>query len=345
MADRGRDLKVSILSDAEKFDLTKPSQELEQLSTDAKTAGDGLDQLATNAKDTARKVDTAFDQISTSSKAHFNRRVTEDVEGAKHKLGEFKDEAHQSAREAAASFSGAATDVQSLGQEILANAPAAFGAAGGAIGVALASGFGLLYQKWTETKQKIKQEAGEIAQALVDTNGIISESFIDNKLQQFLQDGTLQQLAKQADDAGVSVRDFQRAVAGDPKAIERVNRQLNESQHQFNLNAAGSINAADAISVHNKQLDAIRKKLGITTEAVDAGTASYQLYKQAVEQPVVPKFQGNQAAQDADNYRARLEAAARRPVVFTASLDTSKAYQDFRQMERDFTNGNKRPRP
>lgn len=334
MADRGRDLKISILSDVDRFDLAKPAADLEDLSNNTRDAGQDLDKFARDAKTTAGKVDDAFDKISKSSKSNFRRKMDDDVDHAKHKLGEFNDEARQSARESAASFTGAATDVQDLGQEILANAPAAFGPAGLAIGGALAAGFGLLFSKWTATKEAIKEQAGEIAQALIDSNGMIDKAFVESKLQQFVSDGTITQLAKQAQDAQVPVRDFVRAVAGDPAALERVNAQLAVSEREFNLNAAGSINAADAIDVHNGKLDAIRTKLGITTEATRTGTNAYQVYRDAVNDPVTPKFNGARAAQDADNYRTRLDAIPK-TVTTSVQLDFSQPFATLGRYKRE----------
>lgn len=345
MADRGRDLKISVLSDADKFDLAKPAQEMDDLGRAVKDAANDLENYGRDTERVARRVDDAFDAISRSSRTNLRGKLDDDVNHAKRKMGEFNEEARQSAREAAASFSGTATDVQDLGQEILANAPVAFGPAGLAIGGALAAGFGLLYSKWTETKEKIKAQAGEIAGALIDANGALDEAFIQSKLRQFVEDGTITQLAQQATDAQIPVRDFIRAVAGDPEALERVNAALGESRSKFAENAAGSINAADALSVFDQKQDVVRDKLGITTEATKTGTTAFQLYKLAAEKPVVPKFNGSQAAADADNLRTRLEAAARTPVTFVATMDTSPAYQKFRQMERDFTNSTVRARP
>lgn len=343
MADRGRDLKFSILTDLERFDTDQASRKLEGLADDAKASGDKLDTLADDARRTASKVDDAFDAIARSSRTNLRQKLDDDTDKARASLRDFNDEARDSAREAAASFSGTAGDVSDLGQEILANAPAVFGPAGLAIGAALAGGFGAVYAKWTETKEKIKEQAGEIAQALIDSNGLIDKAFVESKLQQFVQDGTLSQLAQQANDAGINVRDFVRAMAGDPAALERVNADLDESQRQFGLNAAGSINAADAIGEHNRKLDAIRSKLGITTEAVRAGTSAYQVYRDAVSQPVTPRFNGTRAFDQARAYNQELDRIAR-SLTTTVKVDLPyTALAHFKRELQQIQSGRYRP--
>ena len=102
MSDRGRDLKVAILSDADRFDLAKPADQLDTLATAATRADRALDQLdiqdaardldrfGDEAKETARRVDAAFDAIARSSRAS-TRQVADDSGSIRRKLRDIGD--------------------------------------------------------------------------------------------------------------------------------------------------------------------------------------------------------------------------------------------------------------
>ena len=119
VADKGRDFKISILSDADKFDLSGPANDLEDLGRAAKDTSDQVDkslgdmgqdglkrftnevkdsadkvdrelknigkdelnQFEDKAKSTAKKVDNAFDVIAKSSKSNM-RKVDDDLHKA-----------------------------------------------------------------------------------------------------------------------------------------------------------------------------------------------------------------------------------------------------------------------
>lgn len=74
MADRGRDLKLSLLSDLSRFDVDKAARQLDNLAGSAEELGDkvvdafdtrdatrGLDRLGDSVRDVGRRVDDAFD--------------------------------------------------------------------------------------------------------------------------------------------------------------------------------------------------------------------------------------------------------------------------------------------
>ncbi|MGW5239497.1 hypothetical protein ACWEOW_11240 [Monashia sp. NPDC004114] len=236
MADRGRDLKVSIISDAEKFDLTKPAQELDALGQSAKDTSRDIDSatdkishsvesVGTDAQETARKVDSAFDKIAASSKSNL-RKVNEDADHAKKGLDDLKDEAHQSGREAAASFSGGFSDVTDFVQETLANALGGFGAIGGAIGIAAAAGLGFLTSQAQEAADRIK----EVRQNLRDLGSSADTTKLD-RVKDFFgflnENADLPGLKDALDRAGVSMSDFI-AAGVEGVGLDEVKRKLHD---------------------------------------------------------------------------------------------------------------------
>ena len=316
MADRGRDLKFSILSDVEKFVTDEAARKLEDLGDNAKAAGRQLDDLDDQARTTARKMDDSFDRIAASSKASLRRKVSDDAEHAKDKLREAGQEGQDTAREMFASF----TDVSSVGdaaQEISANVGGLFGPIGLAIGGALSAGFAI----FNRNAEKIKQTAQDIADALIESKGRLDEAFIEDKIKSFVEDGSIQDLAKIAQDAQVPVREFLRAVAGDPAAIGAVNAALATNRGLLGDQVEGNLNAADAIDTFNKRQDAVKGKLGETSAALASGQTDYDLYKAAVEQPVDPTINSQQLIDQANRAYAQAKAALSQGIVVPANLE------------------------
>ena len=245
MADRGRDLKISILSDADRFDLSHPAEELDDmataasrggtaldkaaraakdtgtdlgtLGTDATTAAGKIDTLGTDATTTAGKVDSAFDAIAKSSKQKLGGGMETGSDKAKRSLKDVGDEASGTARETAASFDGTASSVNDAMQEVAANALGAFGPIAGGICLAAAAGFGFLRAQAEKTKETISELVG----SLIDQNGKLEDANVLESLKKFAQDGSLRDLKRQAQDAKVPVSDFLLAMAGDPAAMAR----------------------------------------------------------------------------------------------------------------------------
>ena len=70
---------------------------------------------------------------------------------------DFKQEAQQSAKETAASFSGSFDDIGGMAQEVAANAFGGFGPAGVAAGLAAAAGLGLVFAEMEAQKEQAEQ--------------------------------------------------------------------------------------------------------------------------------------------------------------------------------------------
>lgn len=275
MADRGRDLKFSILSDVDQFDTDKPAKGLEDLGDAAELAGRRLvdldrdadrpsrsmDSLGRTAVDVAGDVDRSFDKIARSSKAAA-RKVDADLDDAGAGMNDFKDEAAGTAREVGASFSGSFDDVAGGIQETLANALAGFGPIGAAAGLAAAAGIGLLtkgLQDATDKANAAKDRVIQLSAAIRDVGGDISkidvagkiaewdDAIADNKswFEVWQKDNTtnLEKFSDEATKAGLKVTDFVRGMSGHD--IGAASRSLAEIETRMAANAKAAEAAGD----------------------------------------------------------------------------------------------------
>lgn len=278
MASRDRDFKVSILTDLEDTGVTK--------------AADSLDTLGDQASTTARKVDGAFEKIAASSRSNL-RKVDADADRARKGLDDFKDEAHDTGREAAASFSGGFEDITDAVQEISANAFAKLGKAGMAAGGILAVGLGFVISK--------AQEANEKVAALRDTYFELMKSGDANDpakaIQEFVNSLDTDQLSdfgEALETTGISKRRFFQAMSGDAQAAREVRAELarmvgsfnmpwdakaREAQHLYNvLNDAAKGAEGAAVAT-----DTYKEVLGETAPAVDTATTAIAAQASAVD--------------------------------------------------------------
>lgn len=290
MASRGRDLKVSILSDAEKFDLTRPANELEDLGDKAKQAGADLkgldsdsdkaaksiDNFGDKTDQTAKKVDDAFDRIAKSSRSNM-RKVDDDADKAKKGLDEFKDEADSTSKEAAASFSDVESGLDAI-QEIAANAFAGFGPAGKAAGIAAAVGIGFLFSglqaasdKANETKDRIigMAQAASEAGTLMSRSGISDTirdwgyAIADNKSwwEVWQKDNTtnLEKVSAKAEALGLDFQDLFRGMSGsDPQAALRIMEDIDGQIAEIDATQARA--ASSGASVARGQITSLERQ-------------------------------------------------------------------------------------
>lgn len=315
MADRGRDLKFSILSDVAKFDTDKPAK--------------GLDDLADSAEDAGKKVDRAFDKIAASSKASLGKvdRAAHDAEKG---LDEFKDEAAGTSREAAASFQGVEDGLSAV-QEVAANAFAGFGPAGAAAGLLAAGGIGLVFsglQKSADAANAAKDRVIGLAQAIqeaggnlaaVDVAGLMRDwnyEIADNKSwwEFWQKDNTtnLEKFSEQARRSGIDVRDYLRGVSGldaqaAKKALDEINQRMAEHAAETKAAKAETSLFADTQGAFSdKTNDAVFSMDAETRALIDAKKAL--LDKQGVSEKAVELAALNAQASD-DAAKAEQEAS------------------------------------
>ena len=240
MPDRGRDLKVSILSDLDKLDLEPGARQFDELGDAAKKgarevdsafdkidkSGDRLDTLGDQAKTTANRVDDAFDKIAKSARSS-SRKVDDATDDAKRGLDEFKDEASGSGREAAASFGGGFEDVTGFVQETAANAFAGLGKIGAAAGVAAAIGIGVITSEMEAAKERIKETKDALYQ--LGKDGADAFDRQADALDRLQEQGNLANYRDAVKNIGASWEDFVAGMGGDAEALERVRVKADEA--------------------------------------------------------------------------------------------------------------------
>lgn len=294
MADRGRDLKFSILSDISQFDTDKPARQLEDLSDSSTAAGRALDRFEDTAKSVARRVGDAFQDISRGSRKTFREDLDDDLDKGKRGLDDFKEEAHQSGREAAASFGGGFDDIGDFIQETAANAFSGFGPIGAAAGIAAAAGIGIITKAFGDAKEsaeEAREKVSEWIQAYVDGLGEIREATIQSNLEKFAEEGgkRLRELSEAAQAAGINVADYQRAVAGDVEAQRRVAAEY-QAQVQRLTELSGSRTADQgALTRQGVALQKVAGELGYTNSQMAEGKRRADELREAANRPISVK--------------------------------------------------------
>lgn len=356
MADRGRDLKFSILSDISKFDTDKPARGLEDLADsatlagdavdklsdltrradvdkigdDARDAGSDLDRFASDARTTARKVDGSFDAIAKSSKANLRDKVNDDLDKASEGFDEFKDEAKSSGREAAASFGGGFDDVADTIQEIAANAFGGFGPLGLAAGIAAGAGIGIITKVFSDSKEKAeeaKAAIGDWVQAFIDGQGKIQEATIAGKLQDILGDpDQYKEITKLTRDAGVSASLYARALAGDTDAAKKLSGQLAAQSQKLAANTSATGEGAAAAANARGSIEKLATKLGIATGQVGSAKKAWELLDDATRAGITADVEvRTPTAKELANEAAQMKGTLGRPINVPVKIDADRA--------------------
>lgn len=273
---RSRDLMFSILSDASKFDAAAPARDLDDLAGAADTAGASLadldaarervdlDRLGKDAKDTARKVDSAFDAIARSSKTA-ERKLDTNTREMRGSFRDVRDEAADTGREMGASFTGGVDDLQGAVQELAANAGVAFGPVGIAAGVAASVGVGLIRAQ----AEELKTLASEMVEEMVDAGGRLTAEVINAKILARATDdpGAFTKEKRVVEELGLVWNDYARAKAGDPKAAKRSIQQIADASTKLTEQAAAAGSASGAMYTQQTALNQLSGELGLTAEA------------------------------------------------------------------------------
>lgn len=326
MADRGRDLKFSVLSDADRFDLTQPARDLETLGRAAQDSGRDLGRFEDDTRQTARRVDDAFDRIARSSQS-MSRKIDTETTDIRSNLRDVSSEAGSTAREAAASFSGSG-DIGDAFQELAANAPAVLGPIGLAAGAAAAAGVGLIRAE----SEKLKELVGEMVDDMIESGGRLSTEFLNTRLQELSKDGTLEDLKTLAKDAGLAYGDLAYAKAGDTEATKRGNAAARDAEKVLLdlQDATGRLSAEDDI-----RLRAIRnviQEYGGSAKAVQLAEEATRNYQDAAIASAGSVQESSITARDAwDDLRANLG----RPI--RAKVDVN--LPDLVKVRQDLTRG------
>lgn len=262
-------IKIPLIADVANFlrgtrdvadALDDVSGALDDLGDEGSRSTDKLERSLKDAADAADKVgkesDGAFDKLAKSSK-----KADDSVSRAKKGMGDFKEEAAGTGREAAASISSVGDSADAV-QETLANALGGFGPAGAAAGVALAAGFGIFRAKAEEAKAAVKELAGQ----LIESGGKLGTDDIFSKIGTAATEGQLKSMIKDAKDLGIATSDLAVAFSGSSadiskyidglKAQRDALRNTDEAQAQLreNVKSAGRAWAVSTNSVSGQDL-------------------------------------------------------------------------------------------
>jgi len=344
MADKGRDFKISILSDADKFDLSQPAQELEDLGDKAKQSADkvdrslsdmgrkDLDRFGDKAATTAKKVDSAFDKIAASSKSNL-RQVDRDAKKAEQGLDNLADEAGQSGREAAASFSGGFDDVTDFVQETVANGFAGMGKVGMGAGLAAAAGIGFLVSALQAAQEKINNISTSLVDLKID--GLDDTASRIKAITDEMRDsGDLTRFAAAAKTAGIDFGDYVRAMANGGPEFEAMKQRLDDLANGYGgLSSIGGAGAA-AQDLSNRMHDqaTAAEAAGIQVDALKETTEGLTEGELAAEEATKKATAAQEAKKAAlDNTLGSISAVA------DASSGLSSIVQEEAQKQADAT--------
>lgn len=183
-----------------------------------------VDKLEKSISDLNREALKTGDEFEKSVGKKFKNSTKEAESG----LQDFKQEAHSTAKESAASFDGSAESIVDSFQEIAANAFEGFGPAGAMAGLALAAGIGLAtaaFGQSQEEAQKAKERISELATALIDAGSTdVNFDLVIERLKEMAtttEDGAvnLEKLQKVADKSGGSFDELAQAYAGNSEGL------------------------------------------------------------------------------------------------------------------------------
>lgn len=273
--------KISLVSDVR--EVLRGTKDVEKAFDEV---ADSLDDLARESKQSAdqagdsieREFRDALDKVQRETK-DTSRRMGDDLKDGAKEAGEgftdLKDEAKESAREAAASFSGEFTDVADYIQEVLAQALSGFGPVGAAAGIAAAAGVGILLanlEQSVDQANELNEQISEVAEALVTDPGAalsdrigrirtellrIPEVNIWEKITGKVPVSKFDELTAAMNRVGLSMEDqalVAQGLAGDQDAAGRVMDTLRTRVEDLNRAHAQGDSSATSAAIANRQL-------------------------------------------------------------------------------------------
>ena len=217
-----------------------------ELATDSKK----LDTLEDNMTDAARETEQVRDELDKLNKSiretgragsGIGKDFKDGTRDAKEGVGELRDEANSTAKEAAASFDGSAESIVDAFQEVAANAFAGFGPAGIVAGLAVAAGIGIAtseFQKNEEAAKQAKERIREYGLAVIESGAEVAglEQFQENLKAIVTESDDATKNLKQIDafanrfkQYGVDADNLAMAFAGNSDAIEEIVTQLEDA--------------------------------------------------------------------------------------------------------------------
>lgn len=162
-------LRLDVLANTRQFvsEMKKSGASVEDISA-------ALDDMARDGDQATEKLERSFKDLASEASTTGKKIGTDLDDGfdrAKRGAQDFKDEARDTAREAAASFDGSAESIGETFQEVAANALGGFGPLGAAAGVAIAAGIGVgmsALEKFNTAVEESREAAFDLATDVTD---------------------------------------------------------------------------------------------------------------------------------------------------------------------------------
>ncbi|MEF3405786.1 hypothetical protein [Agromyces sp. CCNWLW203] len=260
---------------ADAVDKLGKSRGPDQLEDGMRDAQKATERLKDETKETADAIDREYRDAYRKMK----QSSDDGLDGAKRGLDDFKSEAGQSGREAAASFSGGFDDVGDFAQETLANGLAGFGPIGAAAGIAAAVGLGALWASIEENSKKSEERVSDMYQAFLEAGSkYLSDEQVNQAIADLADDtGKWGEALAINEATGLSIQTILRAMVGDQEALNAATDAENEA-HKRNIaeiqngTAAMEDKAAAVLLENQRHADTIGKLQQIATDTDTAAS-------------------------------------------------------------------------
>lgn len=288
--------------------------------------------IADRANATAKGIDDDFDKASKSATASTGK-IKDGIKGTG---GELK----QEGLEGAASFDGSMSSAADSAQSFASVAASSFGPVGAALGIAAALGVGAFRAQMA----KAKEAADKLFDAMVEGSGRLDDAFQNNQLSEWAKDGTLDKLARQADDLNVSFETAVQAALGQSQAVDRVRSSTEANTTALAKQTQAVVASRGAAAQQIKAQEGLTQTGDKAADAIATQSTRWQLYDRAVEGAGTATDDTNDSLKEAatrlkDVSDAALEARA---ISATLSRHSTTPRRPPRTTARPSTNA---PRP
>lgn len=316
----------------------------------ARKVQESLEDVADEMKDVSKESDRTADDISDDLRSierdadQAGRKIGTDLDDgfkkAKRGADDFKSEAKQSGREAAASFSGEFEDVGDVIQEVAANAFGGFGPAGEAAGLAAAVGLGVVMTALSDQAEKLDELKEKFADmyksAAEEGRTYLDEAQIQAQVLETLFDPEKREAAlKKSQLIGTDIITIARAEAGSREdiaiAIDVANQKAEELQSK-------SKDASGTTSVWAAGVQGLVSDYESLIGTLDANAEAAKLAQESAARGEEQHRGQIQQTRDADQARWEAQAAARAAAAEAAATPivqevivkvNSKAWDDW----------------
>lgn len=322
-------LKLDILANTRQLisEMRKGSASVEDIS-------DALDDMAKEGDQAGDKLEASFRDMARNAK-----RAGDDVKtGVGGGLRDLKDEAGQSGREAAASFSGEWSDVGDFVQETVANGLSGFGPLGAAAGIAAAAGIGVLtstilsqQEAADELRDRLSsayQTAADEGRTYLDTAQLIAEAsdlmFNPDRANEY------KQLVADSKNLGLDLYDVIAANAGAQDKQREVQERVNDLLRDYKEDAADGQVENDLVGPLIELSDRWRTVIDLTEQEQEKARQLSEIQKQAEQDNRDQIERSARAAQE--RYEGLARSMGMNPIRLKVQLDDNAAWAQLNRL-------------